>query len=319
MEMAKIIQKDAFGKPVGHIPVDQWDTESHPIDEKDRIFRNIHGEIILPIAEFFCENDEEKKSLDYFVMSVKRSYNSDETRAHICRYLNYFEKFYDHDKELLMYMYKIKITIDFMQSYSKEAFLDDVNRYIIQNYSLTRKIWMFVNDNYLMSLSSNNNKTPNLQFENKHAKILYEISLLMNIYIPLAAHFMYINGIRQSADIQRFMLELFDLCNTKFKRERNVDIYNKIYETALSVVNKSKNPDKPLWEKNLIRGRNTTTHAKDSVNDVILQIMPKYSFDRNVINFNYYSNRQALKYGLTDIAYEFALIRTLSMIVTRHV
>ena len=120
-----------------------------------------------------------------------------------------------------------------------------------------------------MSLSSNNNKTPNLQFENKHAKILYEISLLMNIYIPLAAHFMYINGIRQSVDIQRFMLELFDLCNTKFKRERNVDIYNKIYETALSVVNKSKNPDKPLWEKNLIRGRNTTTHAKDSVNDVI--------------------------------------------------
>ena len=101
MEMAKIIQKDAFGKPVGHIPVDQWDTESHPIDEKDRIFRNIHGEIILPIAEFFCENDEEKKSLDYFVMSVKRSYNSDETRAHICRYLNYFEKFYDKEHELL--------------------------------------------------------------------------------------------------------------------------------------------------------------------------------------------------------------------------
>ena len=38
---SKIIQKDAFGKPVGHIPVDQWDTESHPIDEKDRIFINI--------------------------------------------------------------------------------------------------------------------------------------------------------------------------------------------------------------------------------------------------------------------------------------
>ena len=38
MEMAKFIQKDAFGKPVGHIPVDQWDTESHPIDERDGIF-----------------------------------------------------------------------------------------------------------------------------------------------------------------------------------------------------------------------------------------------------------------------------------------
>lgn len=308
VEMATIIEKDNKNKPIGFIPVDEWDTEKYPISEQDRIFRNIHGEIILPISEIFCKDDEDledKKSLDYFVMNAKRSYNSDETRAHICRYLNYFEKFYDFDKELLMYMYKIKITMDYYQSYTKEAFLDDVNRYIIQNYNLTRKIWMFVNDNYLMSLSSNNNKTPNLQFENKHAKILYEISLLMNIYIPLAAHFMYIHGIRQSADIQKFMLQLFDLCNTKYKQERNVDIYNKIYETALSVVNKSKNPDKPLWEKNMIRGNNTTTHAKDSVYDVILQIMPKYSFDRNVINFNYYSNRQALRYRITDIAYEF--------------
>lgn len=305
IEMVKIIEKDKYDRPVGHIPVDEWDTEKYPIQDKDRIFRNIRGEIILPISEFFCENDEEKKSLDYFVMNPKRSYNSDETRSHICRYLNYFEKYYDHDKELLMIMYKIKISMDYFHSYSKESFMDDVNRYIIRNFNLTRKIRRFVDDNYLMSLSSNNNKTPNLQFENRHAKILYEISLLMNIYIPLATHYMYIHGIRQSEDIHKFMLKLFDMCNTKYKQERNIDIYNKIYETALSVVNKSKNPDKLLWDKNLIRGNNTTTHTKDSVYDIILQIMPKYSFDRNVINFNYFSNRQALRFRITDIAYEF--------------
>lgn len=296
--MVQIVDKN------NHIPVDQWDTETNPIPEEDRIFRSVRGEIILPISEFFCDGDEEKKSLDYFAMNTKRSYNSDETRDHICRYLNYFEKFYDKDKELLMMIYRIKISIDYLHNYSKDNFMDDVNRYIIRNLNLTRKISHFVEDNYLMHLSSNN-KTPNLQFENKHAKILYEISLLTNMYIPLATHYMFVHGIRQSDEIQNFMRRLFDMCNTKYKVERNIDIYNKLYEIALNVVNKSKNPDKILWDKNQIRGNNPTTHTKESVNDIILQIIPKFSYDKQIINFIYFSNRKCLHYKITDIAYEF--------------
>ena len=286
IDMVRIVNKS------DHIPVDEWDTPEHPIEEKDRIFRNIRGEIILPIAEFFCNGDDERKSLNYFAMSTKRSYNSDETRVHICQYLNYFEKFYDFDKELLMVLYKIKVSIDYIKSYSKANFMDDVNRYIIRNFKLTCKIRHFVDDNYNMKLSSNNNRTPNLQFNNEHAKVLYEISLLMNMYIPLATHYMYIHSIKKSPDIQDFMLELFDMCMVKYEQERGIYIYDKIYETAVSVVNKSKNPDKALWEKNQIRGNNTTTHTKDSVVDIILQIMPKYSYTKNIINFNYFSNRQ---------------------------
>ena len=310
IEMCKIVNTTKEN----HIPVDEWDTEKYPISDQDRIFRNIRGEIILPISEFFCDNTDDKRSLDYFVMNPKRSYNSDEVRDHICRYLNYFEKFYDTDKELLMVLFRIKLSIDYLQSYKKDNFMDDVNRYIIRNDNLTFKIRRFVDDNYNMHLSSNNNKTPNLQFNDRHAKVLYEISLLINMYIPLAMHFMYINSIRQSADIQDFMLTLFDMCNTKYKIECNIDIYNKIYETAVSVVNKSKNPDKALWDKNQIRGTNTTTHTKDSVYDIILNIMPKYSYDRNVIHFNYYSHRQSLKFKITDIAYEFPFSKLSSSI-----
>ena len=291
-----------------HIPVDIWDTEECPILDQDRIFRNIKGEIILPIAEFFRSNDESTKQLDYFIMNAKRSYNSDEIRNHICRYLNYFEKFYDYDKELLMILYELKLVIDYNKDYKKDNFMQDVNRYIIRNKSLSSKIARFVNDNYLMRLSNNNNKTPNLQFENRHAKILYEISLMMNMYIPLATHYMYIHMIKKSEDIQDFMIELFDLCCYKYEQTHGVDIYNKIYETALSVVNKSKNPDKNLWEKNMIRGINTTTHIKTSVAEIILQIIPKYTFDKNIINFNYYSNRKSLQYKVTDIKYEFPFV-----------
>lgn len=306
VQMVKIIEKGSDGRPIDHIPVDEWDTEQNPIQESDRIYRTVQGEIILPISEFFCNGNEEQKALDYFAMNTrKRSYNSEETRVHICKYLNYFIKYYDIEKELLMIMYKIKLLIDYTPNYNKENFLDDINRYIIRNFSITRRVRRFVDDNYLMSLSSNNNKTPNLQFENKHAKVLYEISLLMNIYIPLVMHYIYVHGIRQSEDIEKFMLKLFDLCNKKYKEERNIDVYNKMYETALSVINKSKNSDKPLWEKNLVRGNNTTTHAEDSVHDIIFNIMPKYYYNKNIINFNYYSNRMALGYRITSLKYEF--------------
>ena len=281
------------------IPVDEFDTEKYPISEEDRIFRNIRGEIILPIHELFgntmTQDNEQAKQLDYFAMHTKRSYNSDETRDHICRYLNYFEKFYDTDKELLLIMYKIKIAMDYIKTYSVDNFMDDVNQYIIKNKELTFKIRHMVEDNYLMILSTNNNRTPNLQFNNRHAKVLYEITILMNIYVPLATHFMYINFIRTSQDIQQFMLRLFDMCIIKYEKEQGIYIFDKLYETALSVTNKSVNVDKILWSKNLIRSTNPTTHVKDSVIDSIMQIMVKLIFTKNIINFLYYSSRQCLR------------------------
>jgi hypothetical protein len=195
-------------------------------------------------------------------------------------------------------MYRLKLNIDYIRSYEIGNFMDDVKRYIIRNPQLTYKVRHFVDDNYLMELSSNNNRTPNLQFNNDHAKVLYEISLIMNMYIPLATHYMYIHGIKFSEEIQDFMLTLFDMCVVKYEEERGIFIYDKIYETAVSVVNKSKNPDKLLWEKNQIRGNNTTTHTKDSVVDIIMNIIPKYSYNNNIINFNYFSNRQCLRFRI---------------------
>ena len=313
--MTSIIDKEH------HIPVDMWNTKKYPADEADKIFKNVKGDIILPIAEFFGV-EEKARTLDYFTVSPKRSYNSDETREHICRYLNYFEKFYDTDKELLLILYQIKLAMDYNKQYTVDMLCNDINRYIIRNKNLYFKIRRFVDDNYLMTLSSNNNKTPNLQFENIHAKVLYEISLMMNMYIPLITHFMYIHFIKDSSQIQFFVLKLFDLAVTKYEEEHGIYIYDKLYETATSVVNKSKNPDKILWEKNKIRGINPTTHTEDAALDIVLQIMPKYTYidakdednlstDKvnNIINFNYFSNRQCLRFKITDISYEYPFVK----------
>lgn len=279
-----------------HIPVDKWDTPEYPIDESDRIFKNVRGEIILPIHELFSdlldEADVEKaKQLDYFAMNSKRAYNSDVIREHICKYLNYFEKFYDKNKEFLLILYHIKVMIDYVKTYSIDNLADDINRLIIRNFDLTRKVRWFVDHNYMMKLSSNNNRTPNLQFNDDHAKVLYEISLLSNMYIPLISHYMYIHGIKDSDNVHDIIFRLFDLCVVKYEEERGIYIYDKLYETETSVVNKSISIDKQLWEKNLIRGNNPTTHVYDAINEIILQILPKYTYDKHIINFNYYSNR----------------------------
>lgn len=312
--LCKDIILDENGKPFGHIPVDEWDTEKYPISDNDRIFREIRNEIILPVAEFFEQGDDDKKSLDYFVLSPRRTYKSDGAKEHICRYLNYFEKFYDENKILLAIIYKIKINIDYFPEYDKNEFINDINRYIIQNNDLLCLVMRFVNDNYMMSLHSGNTNTPNLQFEDRHAKVLYEISLLMNMYIPLSMHFMYVHGIRKTEDIYEFMLKLFDLCNTRYKEVRNIDIYNKIYETSMSVVNKSLSPDKVLWEKSIIRGHNATTHITDSTYDVILNIIPKYTYDKNIISFIYSCNRMGIRYKITDVPYEYVFTKLSSSI-----
>lgn len=291
------------------IPVDKWDTPEYPIDEKDRIFRNVRGEIILPISEFFCDGSDQYKQLNYFFMNSKRSYNSEETRNHICRYLNYFLKYYDTDKELLMILYRLKVQLDYTKEYKVSNLLEDVNRYIVMNNNIGYKIRRFVNDNYNMKLGNNGGKTPNLQFDNAHAKILYEISLISNIYIPLATHYMYLHFIKKSEDIKELLRALFDLCVNKYEVRDGIDIYNKLYEIEYSITNKSKSTDKALWEKNMIRGNNPTTHVKDSLNDIILQIIPKYTYEDNIINFNYYSGRQSLKFKITDVSYEYPFVK----------
>lgn len=291
-----------------HIPVDEWDTEENPIPEENRIVKSIKGEIIMPLHELFgnglAEDVEEAQQLDYFAMVSKRSYNLDTTRNHICRYLNYFENFYDFDHELLMIMYRIKIVIDYQANYTVDNFIDDVNKYIIRNSNLSRKVEHFVNDNYTMKLSTNNNRTPNLQFNDKHAKILYEISLFMNMYIPLATHFMYVHFIKLKMDVQNIMLRLFDLCVSKYEQERGVYIYEKLYEMATSVINKSISVDKQLWQKNLIRQNNPTTHIRDTILEIVLQIIAKYVYNKSIINFAYFSARRSLKYRITEVAYE---------------
>lgn len=293
------IEKEKFIPP----KVDEWEPQ-----ENDIIFKSVKGALILPISKYY---HMEEGKFDYFILSGKRCYNGEEMRNHNSLYMNYFEKFYDTDRELITIYSQIKYLLDYCPEYSKEAFIFDLKRYILNSPTILAKIHLMNMNNYEIKNFSYTNKTNiALRYTDQHCMILMEMSLLMNAVIPLLTHFMYVKSIQ---DPNSFLLEVFDYILHRY----NVDIYSKLYETTISIISKSEHDDAVLWGMQSIRGKNATTHAIASVTNIILNIMPKYRYDSNIISLNLTSIKKNTSFQIVDISYE--LINRLHMVVISYV
>lgn len=104
----------------------------------------------------------------------------------------------------------------------------------------------------------------------------------MNCMIPLVCHFMFARGITNSTE---FILAVYDVLIDLY----DVDIYNKLYETAISNVLRTAKRNQTIWNMQDIRGINTTIHSLQSVQNVLINIMPKYRYDGNLVHLNYKS------------------------------
>ena len=276
--------------------VDSW-------DNSEKTFKQIKGSMILPITDYYGCDREENKDLNYFILSGKRCYNGETVRTHCEHYVNYFEAFYDTDKELIAIYANLKYLMDYEKDYTKERFISDLNKYILKSPSILTKVAMMNNDNFV-PLTTNYRNTVNmaLEYNNKHCKILMEISLLINLIIPLLTHFIYVNNIK---DPNTFLLEIFD----KLLHKYDVDIYNKLYETAISIISKSADHDDVrLWELQDIRSKNKTTHAMESVINIILNIIPKYCYNQKLVFLNLSSIKLSTDLQIIEISYEYDFI-----------
>ena len=276
--------------------VDQWIPE-----EKDIIFKTCKGSLLLPVAEYYGVDNE---SLNIFSLVPKRCYNGNAMREHLPRYLNYFVKYYDQDKELLHAYFKLKYVLDYHgDKYEMEQFMIDIKRYILTPSILNKSIVMN-EDNYSLSLDEKNyrnDKNPALQYGDKHAKALMWMSLLMNMVIPLATHYALIKGI---IDIDKFLLGVFEM----ILELSDIDIVSKLYETSNSNIVRNAKAHQTLWDMQPIRGKNTTVLSMDSLENIILNIMPKYTYDKNIVSLNFSSIKNCAYYQVTGIKYEFDYI-----------
>lgn len=267
--------------------VDNW----VPLPQ-DNIFRSIDKAIILPVSQFYGYS--QSTDLDYFIISPKRCYNKPKMREHIVRYLNYFEAFYDTEHELVAVMSQMKYLIDYQEKYTKEMFFNDLRKYILYNQSILNKLYRMNESNYIIELVAKEGKSvESLQYNTRHGKILMQMSILMDMIIPLVCHFIHMNKIDAVDDT---LLEIYDdiICMS------DVDIFSKLYETTSSEINRNKKVNSTLWDMQSIRGRSVYTQSFNSIENIILNIMPKYVYKDNIISFNFVAIKFSTKYKITD-------------------
>lgn len=242
---------------------------------------------------------------------AKRCYSNVTMQKHLPLYLNYFEAYYDRNHELIAVMRQIKFCIDRIPDYSFENMIRDIEAYILRS-SISAKAMVMVNDMYMLELDKSkftNDKNLSLVYTDKHAKMMLWMSLLQNMIIPLATEFMIMrkhlgqdteDG-KRLLDKNAFLISVFAPIMTLIK---DVNFYNKFYQSSFNLVSKSAKQNEGLWTMQDMRGKTRGTHSEDSVSNVILNIMPKYSFDQSIISFNTAANKQYDHYQVAGVPYE---------------
>lgn len=316
--------KNAFGvieEPKQFVYVDDWVQQP-----EDMVFTHVKGAIkVNSICDIFSLPKD--SPIAYFIMSKKRSYNSDTVvkdngelsigfRDHCTKYLNYFEKFYDTEKYLVTVYSQIKYMTEYQDEYNEEGFINDLLRYIINHESAILfhyQVERFVEDNYHDHLTYKNVKNPCLEYNDFHAKILMKISFIQNCIIPLIMQFVYVKNYSTS-EIERILMRSFDLIFVDSYKKFHVDMIAKLFETVFSNVNKNVNNNKILWDMQEIRSRNNTTQSMATIENIVTKIIPKYTFSKHIIHFNYGVITSDIRFNVTGVPYEYSLTSVSSSI-----
>ena len=123
--------------------------------------------------------------------------------------------------------------------------------------------------------------------------MMMKMSVLMICMIPLVCHFMFARGVTNTTE---FLLSVYDVLIHLY----DVDIYNKLYETAISNVLRTAKRNQTIWNMQDIRGINTTIHSLQSVQNVLINIMPKYRYDGNLVHLNFKSIQRNTGFQILD-------------------
>lgn len=283
----------------GWVPIDDWTPGRY-----DFYIHCINGYFIADLTRLFNLNIDPSIKFDYFSLNSKKLYKGVEMRDHLDTYINYFEKFYDVDHEYMSILLHLKTIIDTTPNhiYTRDHLYNDLCRYILRS-NIERKVHDLVEDNYLLELNYVNTKAPSLQYTDEHAKALFRMSILMDLCIPILTHYAYIHKLDGIDDyLYNFYSYILYLYIDK------VDMYAKLYDTAITNIDANQKTNQGVWDKQNIRGIDISTHTITSVRNIILNIIPRYTFKLNIISFNCAGIRENTKYQVTDIGFEYSYI-----------
>ena len=279
-------------------PVDRWVP-----NPEDIIFRGLRGkQIMAPLAKILTNDDEDMLMFDSFILSVKKCYSSEEKVDHFTQYLNYFEKYYDPDHELLAIYARMKFMIDTDDAglYTKQQFMADIKRDILFS-TFARKVKAMNEDNFIIHIKRNKKDGNVLQYSNRHLSALMEIGLFQIILIPLLTHYAYMKKIQ---NIDAYLMEFYEILIIDMHPD--IDILTKLSETANSRIIQDMSKNSGSWDKQYIRSKNKFTYNIEIVWAIISQIIPKAIYEMNILNLIYVSIEGNITNKIIRAKYEYS-------------
>lgn len=254
---------------------------------------------IAPISKFFGFDSNTYPHLDAFSLNAKQAYYNQGNKEHLCKTLNYYNAYFDHNQSLLAAYAQIKFKIDYnIDTYTPEMFKHDIMTLILTPSRMVQ-IDLINRRNYRLNLDFDNNKKV-LAYNDNHGRLLMKSSILIKMCIPIVSHY----AVKSPTSMNKldFITECFYLIFDTYE----INILSKIYETSNYIVKKSTKTN-PIWDPSMqsIRGVDQGIHISKSLDQVIYNLMPKYDYDKNVVTFNHTSLDRMVKYDVTEIKYEF--------------
>ena len=247
---------------------------------------------------------------------TKAAYNKNADE--ICRYANVFMKYYDKDKEFLSALLQIKWQIDSMKfDYYRCTFEKDILVYLLSD-TIIEKIYKMVDDYYDIDLTSNK-KLKNvdlhvLQFCNEHGKTIMALSIACKLTIPVVCHYWAVNAdniILMSEDendyelngdvhVPNFRDYLYKIFASYFPLfENGFDLFNKLTMTVNSHLTSTRNSEKVMWKRAANRKITPTSYLDKLMTSVVVDLIPKAIFKKNIIYLIQVAIPQQIKTMLT--------------------
>lgn len=239
-----------------------------------------------------CFNVDNITNLNTFIIT-KNAYSKNIDCT--CRYSNIFFKVYDTDKEFLSALLVIKYQIDNKTvHYPLASFISDICEYLLSD-SIIKKIFAMVNDYYSIDLTPSdevkNIDLHALQFMNEHGKALMALSIAYKLTIPVVCHYYAVNA-ESIAElykvkklppltIKNYLYQIFLSYMPLF--QGNSELYNKLVVTVNAHLTATRASEKIMWGRARNKKVTPTTYADRLVEAIIVDLLPKAIFSKNLI------------------------------------
>ena len=241
--------------------------------KEDIIVEPDNGNMIFHFERIMSSPNNLEK-YDTFIIKKKAYCNFLDT---LCRYFNFFMKFYDPEDEFRLAYLRVKCAIDKLKMFDLDKYDGDIEKAndalidfiydMIFTDTIIENINKMAEENCIDDIEGNtldkdkykgqDEHLESLEYTNQHIRIMHKISFGMKIIAPIMLHFHAKNFIKINKEDEiyfKFYRRLFDIFNEATDTDPGVNLYNKLYVTVKSKVYESKRSNMTIFNNYDIYG-----------------------------------------------------------------